>query len=192
MGANLKCLPAQERSGAAYLQDASWARRYADSNRHCLAQQVEDSVREVCGGRLQWQEAVKTDHNHVERETHDGRELWVHRKGAMSAHAEQPGVLPGSMGTASYHVCGRGCAAALCSSAHGAGRILSRSDARRLISERELHEQMREVWYDFREAARLRDEAPGAYKDIGAVARAQHELVKITRVLRPVLSFKGT
>jgi tRNA-splicing ligase RtcB (3'-phosphate/5'-hydroxy nucleic acid ligase) len=96
------------------------------------------------------------------------------------------------MGTLSYHVCGRGCAAALCSSAHGAGRILSRSEARRRISAGKLHEQMRGVWYDHRKADRLRDEAPGAYKDIRAVARAQQELTKIERVLRPVVNYKGT
>jgi tRNA-splicing ligase RtcB len=192
VGGGLKQLPAREDSGRAYLDDARWARRYAASNRESLALLAGDAVAKVCGGHLQWEEAVRTDHNHLERETHGAQELWVHRKGAMPAHAEQPGVLPGSMGTLSYHVCGRGCAAALCSSAHGAGRILSRGDARRLISEADLAEQMREVWYDVRKAARLRDEAPGAYKDIRAVARAQHELVRIVRVLRPILNYKGT
>jgi tRNA-splicing ligase RtcB len=191
-GAGLKFLPAQEAAGAAYLEDARWARRYASSNRQSLALLVEEVVLSVCGGRLQWEEAIRTDHNHVEREPHASGELWVHRKGAMPAHEDTAGVLPGSMGTLSYHVRGRGCAAALCSSAHGAGRILSRSEARRRISEGQLHEQMRGVWYDHRKAARLRDEAPGAYKDIRAVARAQHELVRIERVLKPVVNFKGT
>jgi tRNA-splicing ligase RtcB len=191
-GAGLRLLPAAEDSGRAYLADACWARRYAASNRESLALLAGEAVAKVCGGHLEWAEVVRTDHNHLEREIHGGEGLWVHRKGAMPAHADQPGVLPGSMGTLSYHVCGRGCAAALCSSAHGAGRILSRSDARRLISPGDLAEQMREVWYDFRKAARLCDEAPGAYKDIRAVARAQHELVRIVRVLRPVLNYKGT
>jgi tRNA-splicing ligase RtcB len=96
------------------------------------------------------------------------------------------------MGSLSYHVVGRGCESALCSSAHGAGRILSRSDARRRVTERDLQRQMSGIWYDFRLADRLRDEAPSAYKDIRAVARAQGEIVKIVRALRPVLSFKGT
>ena len=101
-------------------------------------------------------------------------------------------MLPDSMGTPSFHVRERGCQAALCSSAHGAGRILSRTEARRRISEGQLHEQMHGVWYNHRKAARLRDEAPGAYKDIRAVARAQHDLVKIERVLGPVVNYKGT
>jgi len=190
-GAGLKVLAAQEEPGAAYLADAAWARRFAETNRRQLALLVEEVVLAVCRGRLRWEGAITTDHNHVEREAHDGTLLWVHRKGAMPAHADQPGVLPGSMGSPSYHVLGRGCAAAMCSSAHGAGRLLSRTDARRLVTERELHRQMRGVWYDFRNAPRLRDEAPSAYKNVQEVVRAQHELTKVVRCLRPVLSYKG-
>lgn len=109
----------------------------------------------------------------------------------MAAADEQLGALPGSMGTVSFHVQGRGCARALCSSAHGAGRLISRTEARRRVSARELQRQMSGVWYDYRHAEQLRDEAPSAYKDIHAVARAQRELVKIVRVLRPVLNYKG-
>jgi tRNA-splicing ligase RtcB len=95
------------------------------------------------------------------------------------------------MGAPSYHVRGRGCAAALCSSAHGAGRQMSRGEARRRIAAAELVKQMRGVWFDHRAADLLRDEAPAAYKDIGAVMRAQRELTAVVRRLRPVLSFKG-
>jgi len=109
----------------------------------------------------------------------------------MPARLGESGVLPGSMGSASFHVEGRGHEAALCSSAHGAGRVLSRTDARAKISERELRRQMEGVWYDSRLAGKLRDEAPAAYKDIRAVLRAQKEMVKITRTLRPVLNYKG-
>lgn len=80
---------------------------------------------------------------------------------------------------------------ALCSSAHGAGRALSRSSARARFSEREFQRQREGVWYDYRLAGRLRDEAPAAYKDIRAVLKAQKELVKVVRTLRPVLSYKG-
>lgn len=95
------------------------------------------------------------------------------------------------MGTRSYHVEGRGCAEALCSSAHGAGRRLSRTDARRALRAKDVTRELRGVWFDHRLAARLREEAPSAYKDIGGVLRAQAELVRIVRQLRPVLSFKG-
>ena len=80
---------------------------------------------------------------------------------------------------------------ALCSSAHGAGRALSRTVAREKVTEREFRRQMEGIWYDYRLASRLRDEAPAAYKDIRAVLRAQRDLVKVTRVLRPVLNYKG-
>ena len=126
-------------------------------------------------------------------ERHGERELWVHRKGAMPAGLGQGGVLPGSMGSLSFHVEGRGHEPALCSSAHGAGRALSRTMAR------EKGDRARAPPADGGRSGtttgspiRLRDEAPAAYKDIRAVLRAQTELVKVTRTLRPVLNYKGT
>ena len=95
------------------------------------------------------------------------------------------------MGSLSFHVEGRGCAEALCSSAHGAGRVLSRTAARRQVTERSLRQQMEGIWYDSRKTDGLRDEAPSAYKDIRAVLRAQKDMVKVTRTLRPVLNYKG-
>jgi tRNA-splicing ligase RtcB len=145
----------------------------------------------ILGARLCWETVITTDHNHVSLERHGDRDLWVHRKGAMPAKLGEGGVLPGSMGSLSFHVEGRGHEPALCSSAHGAGRALSRTVAREQVSERELRRQMEGVWYDYRLANRLRDEAPAAYKDIRAVLRAQKELVTVTRTLRPVLNYKG-
>jgi tRNA-splicing ligase RtcB len=95
------------------------------------------------------------------------------------------------MGTASYHTSGRGLAESLCSSSHGAGRALSRSDALKRIGDRQLMSEMRGVWFNERQAGKLRDEAPSAYKDIFAVMRAQRELTKVVRRLQPVLSYKG-
>ena len=118
--------------------------------------------------------------------------LWVHRKGAMPADEGLAGICPGSMGTLSFHVEGRGNADALRSSAHGAGRAMSRDAARRRFSARELARQMEGVWFDPRAAHRLRDESPRAYKDVRTVLRAQHELVRITRTLRPLLIYKGS
>lgn len=193
VGGGLKCLRSGADTGAAYVRDAGLARQFAGENRRQVALLVEEALIGTIGsGHLQWPEAITTDHNHVEQEAHGGVRLWVHRKGAMPAWPGQAGVLPGSMGTLSYHVVGRGCAEALCSSAHGAGRILSRTEARKTITQRDLRRQMGKVWYDFRQADRLRDEAPLAYKDIRAVARAQRDLVKVVRVLRPVLNHKGT
>jgi tRNA-splicing ligase RtcB len=95
------------------------------------------------------------------------------------------------MGTRSYHVEGRGCAEAMASSAHGAGRRMSRTDARRTVSTKDVTRELRGVWFDHRLAAGLRDEAPSAYKDVDAVLRAERELVRVVRRLRPLLCFKG-
>jgi tRNA-splicing ligase RtcB (3'-phosphate/5'-hydroxy nucleic acid ligase) len=150
-----------------------------------------DDLDRKLGSHVDWDTVITTDHNHVSLEQHEGRNLWVHRKGAMSARLGESGGLPGSMGSLSFHVEGRGCEAALCSSAHGAGRVLSRTAARRQVTERALRQQMEGIWYDSRKTDGLRDEAPSAYKDIRAVLRAQKDMVKVTRTLRPVLNYKG-
>jgi tRNA-splicing ligase RtcB len=131
------------------------------------------------------------DHNHLARETHDGREVWVHRKGATAAGAGMRGIVPGSMGTRSFHTEGRGIAAGLCSSSHGAGRAFSRTEARQRVTVSALRQQMRGVWYDARLERQLLEEAPGAYKEVDKVMAAQEELTTITRRLRPVLVYKG-
>ncbi|HEX4124880.1 MAG TPA: RtcB family protein, partial [Tepidisphaeraceae bacterium] len=131
------------------------------------------------------------DHNHVRREEHFGQSLLVHRKGAMPADAGAAGVVPGSMGTKSFHVVGLGCAGSLRSSAHGAGRLFSRHQARRRFGQGDVRRQMRGIWFDPRLGEVLREESPSAYKDIDTVLRAEQELVRITRVLRPVLVYKG-
>jgi tRNA-splicing ligase RtcB (3'-phosphate/5'-hydroxy nucleic acid ligase) len=191
VGGMLKALDARTKAGQAYLADAGWARRFAHASRTAIAEEVGKVLLESLDAHLCWETAIAVDHNHVALEQHEGRELWVHRKGAMRARAGEGGVLPGSMGTASYHVQGRGASGALSSSAHGAGRLMSRSAARRHVTLKDVTQQMRGVWYDYRHADDLRDEAPSAYKDIRAVLRAQHDLVKVTRTLRPVLNYKG-
>jgi tRNA-splicing ligase RtcB len=187
----LRVLDVKSDAGIEYLHDASCARRFADASRRAMADEVGGVLARRLGAHVCWETAITTDHNHVSLEQHGGRDLWVHRKGAMSARLGEGGVLPGSMGSLSFHVEGRGHEEALCSSAHGAGRALSRTAARGKVSERELRRQMEGVWYDSRLAGKLRDEAPSAYKDIRAVLRAQKELVKVTRTLRPVLNYKG-
>jgi len=190
-GQGLRLLDGSSGAGAAYLHDADWARRYADASRRAMADAVDTAIAPIVGGRLVWATAIASDHNHVVREHHEGRSCFVHRKGAMPAGPGVAGVVPGSMGTASAHVVGRGHPESLGSSAHGAGRILSRSAARSRIGERDLRRQLAGVWFDARLAGRLRDEAPAAYKDIHAVLRAQADLVTVTRMVRPLLTYKG-
>jgi tRNA-splicing ligase RtcB len=146
-------------------------------------------VREMLGESFDAATYFDCDHNHVQAETHGGVVLWVHRKGANAADVGRPGIIPGSMGTESFHTKGRGNAASLCSSSHGAGRALSREEARRTISPKEVRRGIGETLYD--QSLDLREEAPAAYKDIRAVLRAQADLVKRVRKLKPVLSYKG-
>jgi tRNA-splicing ligase RtcB (3'-phosphate/5'-hydroxy nucleic acid ligase) len=188
----LRALDAESDAGKEYLHDALWARRFAAASRRAMAEEIGKVLARTLGCAIRWETVIASDHNHVALERHDERELWVHRKGAMSAQQGQTGVLPGSMGSPSFHVEGRGCEEALCSSAHGAGRALSRGAARSKFSDRDLRRQMEGVWYDYRLIGKLRDEAPAAYKDIRAVLKAQRELVKVIRTLRPVLNYKGT
>jgi len=187
----LRALDSESDEGKAYLHDVLWARRFAEDSRKAMAGEAGKVLTRLLNCSIAWETMIASDHNHVTREHHGGRELWVHRKGAMSAQQGEPGVLPGSMGSSSFHVEGRGCVEALCSSAHGAGRAWSRGAARGRFTDRDLQRQMEGVWYDYRLTGKLRDEAPAAYKDIHKVLKAQRELVKVTRTLRPVLNYKG-
>jgi len=191
-GSRFRMFDAGSPEGVNYLHDASYARRYADASRQAMATEIGTFLGRTLHARICWETLITTDHNHVAWERHGAHDVWVHRKGAMPAGLGESGVLPGSMGTLSFHVEGRGCEEALCSSAHGAGRALSRSAARVKVTERDLRRQMEGIWYDYRLADKLRDEAPSAYKDIRAVLRAQRELVKVRRTLRPILNYKGT
>jgi tRNA-splicing ligase RtcB len=184
-------LDADSPGGQAYLRDAGWACRYAEASRRAMMDGVAVLLAELFGVTADAESVIHCNHNHVRREMHYGAECWVHRKGAVSAREGEPGIIPGSMGTASFHVTGRGHADALCSSSHGAGRRLSRSEARQAIGADDLERQLRDVWFDHRLADRLRDEAPAAYKDIHAVMRAQRDLTRIVRRLRPLLNYKG-
>src|SRR6185503_9938706 len=107
-----------------YLADMTWALRYADANRRHLLAMVVDTIAAVLAAAPDESTLVTCHHNHVRRETHPDRALWVHRKGAIPAALDEPGIIPGSMGSPSYHVTGRGHPGALASSAHGAGRCL--------------------------------------------------------------------
>ena len=187
----LRGFAADSEAGQAYLADLAWALRYAEENRARILAEVTRILAELLALTPQNDTRVACQHNFVRCECHDGRDLWVHRKGAISAQPGEPGIIPGSMGSASFIVEGRGEPRSLCSSSHGAGRAMRRGDALRKISIKQLRRELRGVYFDERLADRLRDEAPGAYKDIGAVMRAQRELTRICQRLRPLIAFKG-
>jgi tRNA-splicing ligase RtcB len=190
-GSRLVALDASTADGQAYLADVEWAIAYAEANRIAMARCVEELL------QSQWRIVpdptlrIHAHHNHVRREEHCGQRYWVHRKGASAAHEGEAGVIGGTMGTPSFHVTGRGCEDALASSSHGAGRVLPRGEASRTISDRQTTKELRGVWYDARNVARYRDEAPSAYRDIRAVMRAQRDLVRIVRQVTPLLCYRG-
>lgn len=188
----LRYLDAATDAGQQYFRDMEWARRYARSSRQIMIQSASEVARKALGAQAIPDSYFDADHNHVCLETHQGQALWVHRKGAASARANELGIIPGSMGTESYHVEGRGAEETLCSSSHGAGRAMSRHEARQRITFGQFRNQTQDVWIDPRAAPALKEEAPAAYKDIRAVMRAQRDLTRIVRVLRPLLSYKGT
>jgi tRNA-splicing ligase RtcB len=187
----LPWLNSETSEGAAYLADLAWAVGYAEQSRLAMLAATEQLFGELFGVSFDWPTLIHANHNHVRRETHFDGPVWVHRKGALSAADGEPGIIPGSMGSRSFHVTGRGCSKALCSSSHGAGRAMGRAEAAKSISCRQLQREMQGVWFDSRQTHRLCDEAPSAYKDVLAVMRAQRELTRIERQLEPILSYKG-
>jgi tRNA-splicing ligase RtcB len=174
----------------AYIADMLWAQRYAMASRAVMSERAVASLVEVVGHGS----AVRTincHHNFTQRETHEGRELWITRKGAIKAAAGDEGVIPGSMGTRSYVVTGLGNTASYASCSHGAGRRLSRGQARRTLTVESLHDAMAGKSWLSRDARALLDEHPAAYKDIDQVMADQRDLVTIQHTLSQVFNYKG-
>lgn len=182
---------ATSESGRAYLNDHDWARQYAELSRVEILERIKDLIECLFSISAIGSSQFSCDHNHVRLEKHFGELLYVHRKGALSACEGELGIIPGSMGSNTYHTIGRGCSEALRSSSHGAGRTMSRSEARRKISSNSLKQQMEGIWFDQRLSKKLVDEAPSAYKNINSVMRAQRPLTQVIRKLKPLLNYKG-
>lgn len=139
--------------------------------------------------RIAFRDAISCHHNYVAEERHFGDDVLVTRKGAIRARAGDLGIIPGSMGTRSYIVGGKGNADSFESASHGAGRRMSRTEARTRFKTRDLRDQTEGV--ECRKDAGVIDEAPKAYKDIDKVMAAQDDLVEIIAELKQVLCVKG-
>lgn len=174
-----------------YVADMLWAQDYARANRD---QMMDNALREVFGwlGRGVETRRVNCHHNFCQQETHADRSVWVTRKGAIKADVGDFGVIPGSMGTRSYIVKGRGNPQSWNSCSHGAGRRHSRGAAKRLFTEADLAAQMAGKTWQADRAGALIDEIPAAYKDIDQVMADQADLVEIQHTLHQVLNYKGT
>ncbi|GGB17519.1 RNA-splicing ligase RtcB [Flexivirga endophytica] len=172
-----------------YLAELRWAQHFALLNREEMMDRVVHDVSHWVGEPVVEQERINCHHNYTEQERHFGKDVWLSRKGAINAEAGRPGLIPGSMGTASYVVVGRGNPVALNSSPHGAGRAYSRSAARKKFTGDQLREAMAGI--EYRDTDAFLDEIPQAYKDIDVVMRDAADLVEVRHTLRQIVNVKG-
>ncbi|HEX2565336.1 MAG TPA: RtcB family protein [Burkholderiales bacterium] len=172
-----------------YVEAVGWAQDYARANREEMLDLVLGAMRRHLPFFEVTEEAVNCHHNYVERERHYGEDVWLTRKGAIRARAGELGIIPGSMGTRSYIVRGRGAAESFQSCAHGAGRQMGRNQATKKFSIADLEKQTEGVIC--RKDKGVLDEIPGAYKDIDEVMANQTDLVEVVHVLKQVLCVKG-
>ena len=174
-----------------YLRDVEWCQRYATENREIMVERIIHILaRELNEGKpFPILMRVNCHHNYVSLEKHFGENVYVTRKGAVSARQGQLGIIPGSMGTASYIVEGLGNPESFMSCSHGAGRAMSRHAAKKKFTERDLEEQTKNV--ECRKDRGVLDEIPGAYKDIDKVMKDQEDLVTVKAKLKQALCVKG-
>jgi len=173
----------------AYMRDLRWAQRFALLNREEMMDRVVGCLEDWIGEPVVESERINCHHNFTQQEKHFGKEVWVSRKGAIEASVRRAGLIPGSMGTASYVVEGKGNAVSLCSSPHGAGRAHSRSKARRTFTAEDLRTAMKGI--EYRDTDAFIDEIPAAYKDIDQVMADAADLVEVRHTLRQIVNVKG-
>ena len=189
--ANLAYFPEGTEHFADYVEAVEWAQDFAAANRRLMMENIVQALRESAGlppFELET-EAVNCHHNYVARERHGGKNVLLTRKGAVRARLGDLGIIPGSMGARSFIVSGLGNAESFTSCSHGAGRAMSRAEARRRFTVED-HAQATEG-IECRKDADVIDETPMAYKPIGAVMEAQKDLVEILHELRQVVCVKG-
>ncbi|GAA4790295.1 RtcB family protein [Lysobacter hankyongensis] len=187
---DLAYLPEGSAHYADYVFAVDWAQRYARMNREIMMRHVVEAMRKAIPKPFEAQaEAVNCHHNYVQREHHFGKDVLVTRKGAVSARKGERGIIPGSMGAKSFIVRGLGNEDSFCSCSHGAGRVMSRTQAKKLIS---LDDHIAATAHvECRKDADVVDESPAAYKSIDVVMEAQQDLVEIVHTLRQVVCVKG-
>ena len=174
-----------------YVQAVSWAQNFARTNRDLMMAAIVRSLQE-CPHLKDFsltELVVNCHHNYVEPEFHYGKNIFVTRKGAVSARAGELGIIPGSMGASSYIVSGKGNAESFASCSHGAGRLMSRTEARKRFTLSDHEQATRGI--ECRKDSDVIDETPGAYKPIEAVMSAQSDLVEIVHKLHQVICVKG-
>ncbi|GAA3070788.1 RNA-splicing ligase RtcB [Streptosporangium carneum] len=174
----------------AYISDMLWSQRYAMESRARMDRVLSQALFGVVG-KGERVKTVNCHHNFTQQEKHRGKDVWLTRKGAIKADVGDEGVIPGSMGTRSYIVTGLGNPASYNSCSHGAGRRMSRTQARRELTAASLAEAMGDRTWNADRAGALVDEHPQAYKSIDQVMDDQKDLVAVQHTLRQIFNYKG-
>ena len=172
-----------------YVEAVAWAQEYALSNREHMMNIVLKILHKYLPPFAVTKEAINCHHNFVQQELHDGHQVWVTRKGAIRARSGELGIIPGSMGAKSYIIKGKGNPESFCSCAHGAGRNLSRTAAKKAFTVSDLKAQTQGV--ECRKDKGVLDEIPGAYKDIDKVMTMQNDLIEVVHTLKQIVNIKG-
>lgn len=172
-----------------YIEAVQWAQDYAMANRREMMRMILETLRRRLPTFKVTKDAINCHHNYVAEEHHFGEDIFVTRKGAIRAGTGELGIIPGSMGAKSYIVQGKGDATSFCSCSHGAGRRMSRTQAKRQFNRQDLEDQT--IGVECRKDKAVIDEIPGAYKDIDVVMENQTDLVDVVHTLKQVVCIKG-
>lgn len=188
--ADLAYLPEGSEHFDEYVEAVEWAQNFARINREVMMVRVIAAVKNALGREFEaTMEAVNCHHNYISRENHYGKNVLVTRKGAVRAREGEMGIIPGSMGAKSFIVRGLGNAESFCSCSHGAGRVMSRTQAKKVVSLEEHQRATADV--ECRKDESVIDETPSAYKPIESVMAAQKDLVEVVYTLKQVVCVKG-
>lgn len=186
---DLAYLPTDSDEGREYLALLNFCMDFSYLNRECMLKQITESLKKIIGKIPQTIEKINIHHNYAAQEEHFGEKVWIHRKGATCASEGKIGIIPGSMGTSSYIVRGKGNEEAFSSCSHGAGRVMGRHAATKTFSMEQFRQSMKGVVFNCTE--KFLDESPMAYKDIVSVIDEQKDLVDVVHKLKPLAVEKG-
>ena len=180
-------------AGQEYINDMNWALQYALDNRKEMILRVEQAIMKFCEPAEEafLTSMINRNHNHATQREVDGKEVWIHRKGATHAEEGMMGVIPGNMRDGSFIVKGKGNPDSLYSSSHGAGRVMGRKEAKRQLDVEEFKKIMSDADIVARTEEGTLDECPLAYKSIFEVMEQQKDLVEVVAHVRPILNIKG-
>ncbi len=190
---DLAFLPIGTEEARAYIEEMKFAMLFAEENRRLISERVKESFLEFV--ECCFDDDIDVKHNYARIENHFDENLWIHRKGAISAKLDEIGIIPGSMGTSSYIVKGLGNRDSFTSCSHGAGRKMGRSEASKVLTEKEVDKAMEGIlfgrWNKSRNGNIDLGEAPQAYKDIDEVIKDELDLIVPIRKLKPLAVIKG-